>query len=126
MTSKVLALGVVGFGVLAVPALAHHSFAMFDDAKTVEITGTVKEFRWTNPHSWLFLTVMDATGQTTQWAFEMGSPVGLVRVGWKPRSVVPGDKVSVRAHPMRDGTPAGQLLTATLPNGQVVGEPTAN
>ena len=69
----------------AVPALAHHSFAMFDAEKTVSIEGTVKEFQWTNPHSWILMTVSGAQGEQ-QWAIEMGGPSGLARQGWVPKT----------------------------------------
>jgi hypothetical protein len=109
-------------GLLVAPALAHHSFAMFDADKTVDITGTVKEFQWTNPHSWLQVNVTDAHGKTVEWSMEMGSPGGLARAGWRPKTVVAGDKVTVSIHPLKDGSPGGQLLKVTLPNGKVMGE----
>jgi hypothetical protein len=99
------------------PALAHHSFAMFDADKTIEITGTVKEFQWTNPHSWLQVMVTDDKGVAQEWSLEMGSPGGLARAGWRPKSVVAGDKVTVSIHPLKDGTHGGQLLKVKLPNG---------
>ena len=112
----------VAAGLLAAPALAHHSFAMFDADKTVDIKGTVKEFQWTNPHSWLQVNVTDADGKTVEWSMEMGSPGGLARAGWRPKTVVPGDKVTVSIHPLKDGSPGGQLLKVTLPDGKVMGE----
>jgi hypothetical protein len=122
MTLKAFVLLSAAICVPAVPALAHHSFAMFDADKTIELSGTVKEFRWTNPHAWLLIVVMDADGKATQWALEMGAPVGLTRIGWRPRTVVPGDKVILTAHPMKDGALAGQLLSATLPDGRTLGD----
>ena len=104
------------------PALAHHSFAMFDADKTVDPTGTVKEFQWTNPHSWLQVMVTDEKGQTAEWSLEMGAPGGLARTGWRPKTVVPGDKVTVSIHPLKDGSTGGQLLTVVLPNGTKMGE----
>ncbi len=104
------------------PALAHHSFAMFDADKTVDLTGTVKEFQWTNPHSWLQVMVTDEKGQTAEWSLEMGAPGGLARTGWRPKTVVPGDKVTVSIHPLKDGSTGGQLLTVVLPNGTKMGE----
>jgi hypothetical protein len=104
---------------LAAPAFAHHSFAMFDAAKTVTITGTVKEFEWTNPHAWLRVMVQDQTaGKPLQWALEMGSPGQQAGRGWKPDSVKPGDKVTITLHPLKDGSRGGQLLSAVLPSGQ--------
>jgi len=108
---------------LATPALAHHSFAMFDSDKTVTLAGTVKEFEWTNPHSWIRITALDAaSGQAGEWAFEMGSPGQLGARGMKPDSMKPGDKITIRAHPMKDGSRGGQFMSATLADGQVFGQ----
>ena len=123
MDLKVLGLAVLAAWALAVPASAHHSFAMFDSDKTLTMTGTVKEFEWTNPHSWLRIIVEDqASGKPLQWALEMGAPAQQARVGWKPDSVKPGDKVTVIIHPLKDGSRGGQFITATLPNGSILGD----
>src|SRR5690348_776039 len=106
MKSAIVSATTAVMALFAVPALAHHSFAMFDADKTIEISGAVKEFQWTNPHSWLEVTVASG-GQATVWAVEMGSPARLARQGLRPKSVVPGDKVTVTAHPMKDGSPGG-------------------
>ena len=106
----------------SLPALAHHSFAMFDSEKTIERQGTVKEFQMINPHAWLQVMVTDAQGQTKEWSFEMRAPAGLARVGWTPKTVVPGDKVTVTAHPLKDGTEGGQFIHVILPNGQKMTE----
>ncbi|HXJ02776.1 MAG TPA: DUF6152 family protein [Micropepsaceae bacterium] len=122
---KFQALSLAGFAVIAfvAPALAHHSFAMFDAEKTLTMQGTVKELEWTNPHSWLRVMVDDkTTGKPAQWAIEMGAPAQQVRVGWKPDSVRPGDKVTVTIHPLKDGSRGGQFITAILPNGTVLGD----
>ena len=122
MNLRAFGLAAVAALALTVPASAHHSFAMFDSDKTTSVTGTVKEFEWVNPHSWLRVTVDDqATGKAAQWAFEMGSPGQQAQRGWKPDSVKPGDKVTVSFHPLKDGSRGGQLLSATLPNGQQLG-----
>jgi hypothetical protein len=76
----VLALAGVIAGIQATPALAHHSFAMFDTARQVTLEGTVQEFQWTNPHAWVILSV-DKKGRAEQWAVEMTGPNGLVRQG---------------------------------------------
>ena len=104
------------------PAIAHHSFAMFDQDKTVELQGTVKEFQWSNPHSWLILDVTDQTGKVTEWGLEMSSPARLARNGWRPKTLVPGDKVTFKAHPMRNGDPSGQFLELKLTNGTVLSQ----
>ena len=107
---------------LAAPAFAHHSFSMFDADKTVTLSGTVKEFEWTNPHAWLRIMVNDAaSGKAVQYAVEMGSPGQQARVGWKPDSVKPGDKVTVKLHPLKDGSRGGQFMSALLPGGQELG-----
>jgi hypothetical protein len=104
------------------PAFAHHSFAMFDGEKTLAMTGTVKEVEWTNPHSWLRVMVLDkTTGNPAQWAFEMGPPARQLQRGWKPDSLKPGDSVTVRIHPLKDGSRGGQLVDAVLPDGRTVG-----
>lgn len=122
MKSRYLALGCVAAFILAAPALAHHSFAMFDADKTVELEGTVKEFQWTNPHSWLQVVVVDEVGAEIEWSLELGSPGSLARNGWRPRTLNSGDKITFSMHPLKDGSAGGQFLTATLPDGTVLGE----
>jgi hypothetical protein len=87
------------------------------------VEGTVKEFQWMNPHSWIVLTVADAGGQTADWAIEVGSPSGLARQGWAPKTLTPGMKVKVRLHPLKEGKPGGQFLAVTLPDGKQLGDP---
>jgi hypothetical protein len=104
----------------ALPARAHHSFAMFDLQKSVVVAGQVKEFQWTNPHSWLQVLVPNKEGGVDEWSIEMGSIRGLHSAGWKPGSVRPGEKVSVTLHPMRDGSHAGSFVSVTLADGRVL------
>jgi len=125
MNVKALGLAGIAFTLSAIPALAHHSFAMFDAEKKVTLDGTVKEFQWTNPHSWILLTVSDAQGKAEQWAIEMGGPSGLARQGWVPKTLTPGMKVQAVIHPLRDGTPGGQFMAVTLPDGTQLGNPNA-
>jgi hypothetical protein len=122
MNLKAMGIGVVLAASLAAPSFAHHSFAMFDAEKTITVSGTVKELEWTNPHAWLRVTLTDqATGKPTQWAFEMGPPAQQIRRGWKADSLKMGDKVTLRMHPLKDGSRGGQLVDATLPDGRTVG-----
>jgi hypothetical protein len=107
---------------LAVPALAHHSFAMFDNQKDVTLEGTIKEFQWTNPHSWIQVMVKDESGKEVEWSIEGGSPNSLSRNGWKRTSLKPGDKVVVITHPLKDGSAGGSLVSVSV-NGQLVGNP---
>src|SRR5580704_14739544 len=122
---KLDALGLAGIAVAmsAVPAFAHHSFAMFDAATAKTVQGTVKDFQWTNPHSWILLTVDNAQGQAEQWAIEMGGPAGLARQGWVPKTLTPGMKVKTIIHPLRDGTAGGQFMAITFPDGTQMGNP---
>jgi hypothetical protein len=118
-------LGFAGLMTLSVPALAHHSFAMFDAEKTTVLEGTVKEFQWTNPHSWILMMVPDEKGETKQWAIEMGGPAGLARQGWVPKTLRPGMQVKAVIHPLRDGNAGGQFMAVTLPDGTLMGNPNA-
>jgi hypothetical protein len=125
-------LGVTGIAIVlsAVPAFAHHSFSMFDAASSKTLEGTVKEFQWTNPHSWLLIMVSNSQGQLEQWAIEMGGPVGLARQGWTPKTLKPGMQVKTVIHPLRDGSNGGQFMAVTLPDGTLIGDvnaaPSAN
>ena len=100
---------------------AHHSFAMFDQEKVITLQGTVREFQWTNPHSWIQLLVPGDGGKITEWSVEMSGPGGLARKGWKPRTLKQGDKVTMVIHPLRDGGPGGSFVSVVLPNGQSLG-----
>jgi len=103
---------------MASSGFAHHSFAMFDQSKTVTLQGTVKDFRWSNPHVFIQLMVKNDDGTEEEWSIEMTSPEHLVRVGWKPGTLKPGDKVTLNIHPMHDGLKGGQYLSGIGPDGQ--------
>jgi hypothetical protein len=121
MNLRAVSLVAIAVAAFTAPAIAHHSFAMFDDTKTVTLSGTVKEFEWVNPHSWLRVTVNDEkTGKAAVWALELSSPSRLVTMGMHADSVKPGDVVSVTFHPMKDGTRGGQFMQATLPGGKQI------
>jgi Family of unknown function (DUF6152) len=121
MLSRSLGLAVIA-AAFAAPAFAHHSFAMFDSEKTVTLKGTVKEFEWTSPHSWIRLMVADpATGQTRQYALEMGSPQRSTYDGWTRDTLKPGDQITVTMHPLKDGSRGGMYLSADLPDGRRMG-----
>jgi len=110
---------------LAAPALAHHSFAMFDREKAVEIAGIVKEYEWTNPHVWIHIMAPDQSGKAVEWSFEMQAIAQDYAAGWRADTVKPGDKVSIVYHPLKDGSRGGQLMNATLPDGKRLGPPVA-
>jgi hypothetical protein len=106
---------------LAIPALAHHSITQFDTTKQITITGTVTDFQWTNPHSYIEIDVPDESGAIKHWAIEMGSPSILQQSGWKFSNLKKGDKTTLVINPLKDGRPGGFLNTATLPDGRVLG-----
>jgi hypothetical protein len=106
----------------AIPAFAHHSYAEFDTDKKLTLEGTVKEFQWTNPHSWVLVMVPNATGKPEQWAVELNSVSLLAAKGWRPKTVIPGDKVAITFHPMRNGSHAGSYMAIKLPSGKVMGD----
>lgn len=102
---------------LVASAGAHHSHAMFDDTKRVTIKGTVQEFEFTNPHSWLKV-MSDADG--TLWSFETNPPSTLARAGIKRSALPAGEKVTISAMPLRDGRAGGQIVTVTKADGTVL------
>jgi len=105
------------------PALmAHHAPAVFDQTRTIVVEGTVTEFVWSNPHSWIRMDVVGADGSVTNWSMEMNPPTYLVRGGWRSTTLRQGDKVSVVVNPLRTGEPGGKYVSITLPDGRVLGE----
>jgi hypothetical protein len=106
--------------VMAVPAFAHHSFAMFDTAKPVTLTGVVTSFEWTNPHAYIEVDVPDAKGGQTHWSIELGSTSILMRAGWKFNTLKKGDKVVALVSPLRTGEPGSLLNRITLADGRVL------
>ena len=118
MKVQFLSLAGIAAALMAPPASAHHSFAMFDAEKTVTLSGTVKEIEWTNPHMWLYVMAQDQSGKIQEYPLEMQGPGQSMKNGWKQDSVKPGDKVTVEMHPLRTGARGGQLMTVVLPSGQ--------
>jgi len=112
----VLAIGI------AAPAFAHHSAAGIDRSKTVTLVGTVKQFGWQNPHSWMEIEVPNEAGVVTTWKVEMTSPAFLIRAGWKSTTVKPGDKVTVKVFPLRGGDPGGLFQSVMLADGSTLTE----
>ena len=121
MKREILAAGTIAIVFFAAAASAHHSFASFDGAKNLPLTGTVKEFQWTNPHSWIQLMVTDESGKQIEWSIEGGSPNALARQGWKRTSLKAGDTAEIIVHPMKDGSPGGSLMSVKV-NGVVIGQ----
>ena len=100
------------------PSFAHHSAVMFDDQKEITITGVVKEFQYTNPHSWLLVDVKNAEGTVTTWGFEAEGPSTLTRAGIRKSDFSPGTEVKITGHPMKDGRPAAAWTKATRGDGK--------
>ena len=121
---KKLLIGCVGVLLFTsvAPALAHHSPAAFDRTKEVKLVGTVKEFRWQNPHTWIEVLVPDEKGKDVLWGVELTSPTYLIRAGWKSNIIKPGDKVTVIVNPVRTGEPAGIFLKLILADGRELTE----
>ncbi len=104
----------------ATAATAHHSYSMFDREKTDTISGTVKSMDMVNPHGWLQVEATGPQGTPVEYSLEMGGPGQMERVGWTQQSLKPGDKVTVRLHPLRDGSHGGHLVSVVLPGGQTL------
>jgi hypothetical protein len=107
--------------VTARPAFGHHSFTMFDQSKTVTLRGTVKDFRWTNPHVFIQFLVKNEHGSEEEWSIEMTSPEHLSRAGWRPGTLKPGDKLTLIVHPLHNNAKGAQYLSGTGPNGPLLG-----
>lgn len=103
----------------ALPAVAHHSFAMFDSTHEIWVEGTIKEFQWTNPHTWIQVTVTGADGKPVEWSLEGGSPSILSRNGWKRTALQPGDKVRILLYPLKTGEPGGSFIEVHKQDGTV-------
>jgi len=103
---------------IARTASAHHGFAAFDTSSQRQITGTVKEFQWTNPHTWVWVDVTNDKGGVDTWGFEGMSPNFLGRRGWSRKTLQPGDKITVTYFGMKNGSKGGEFLSCKLPNGQ--------
>ena len=103
---------------VSAPAVgAHHSGTMFDDTKEVTLEGVVKEFQYTNPHSWLLVDVTNKYGTVTTWGFEAEGPTTLMMRKIRRSDLSPGTRVIITGHPMRDGRPAAAWTKAVLPDG---------
>ena len=116
---RTLLVGALSLLLGAGAAVAHHSTAMFDMQHTVAITGTVTQFDWTNPHTFIFMEVMNATtGTSESWSVEGMSPNYLSRNGWTRHTLKPGDKIGMEVHLLKDGRKGGFCSTVTLPDGK--------
>jgi hypothetical protein len=124
MNRTILLAAAAGLGVAALPAampaMAHHSFAMFNQRQIMTLEGTVTEFQWTNPHSFIEMEVRQPGGETARWSIELNSPNNLKRQGWSRTSLKAGDRVTLRMNPLRDGRHGGLFLDVRLASGQLL------
>ena len=107
---------------LSSSASAHHSAAVYDVEKTIEVTGIVRAFRWKNPHTLVTLAVTDDDGTEVIWRFEGNGASNLVRAGWRRSMLAVGERVTIHANPMKNGESGGRLQGATLADGSLVGQ----
>ncbi len=121
LQKQIRSLAVLGVAAaLAAPALAHHSFAMFDNTRSITLRGKVSKYQWTNPHAYLEVDAEQAGSGTKHYTLEMTSINMMSRGGWTSRTIKQGDVVTVVAAPLRDGRAGGLVLEVTLPNGKVM------
>jgi hypothetical protein len=113
--------GVVALALASGGAQAHHSFAMFDLSKEITVSGTVKQFQWTNPHAYIQLMAKDANGRDVEWSMEMGAPMYLYARGWRPRTLRAGMNIEVKLNPLRNGRPGGVVRDVIGADGKAIG-----
>ncbi len=112
---------VVGVTLAVLRLWAHHAFAAeYDENKVVTISGSVISFQWSNPHAWLNVEGKDATGATAKWSFEMGSPGGLIRRGWKKAELKKGDQITVYGYCAKNGSNVANARNVTMPDGRTL------
>ena len=114
----IIAAGLIAGG--AGLALAHHSFAAFDVSTQRTVTGTIKKFDWTNPHTWVWLDVVNEQGAVETWGIEGMSPNYLARRGWTRTTLKAGDKITVTVRPMKNGEKGGMFVNANRPGGETL------
>jgi hypothetical protein len=121
MSKRATVLALLAASVMPWAAQAHHSFAAeFDATKVVHLEGTVVQFAWVNPHSWIYMDVKKPDGTVEHWKIEGGAPSLLLRRGWNKASVQPGVKIVVNAFQARDGALRGSARDVTFPDGRTL------
>jgi hypothetical protein len=111
-------LGLAALAGIATPALAHHSFAMFDREHKKQLSGTVKEVQWTNPHVWIQINVPNEKGVVEEWGVEFTSVNFMTRRGWNKDTVKAGDKIVLTISPLKDGSHGGGFREVVSVNGK--------
>ena len=118
MHAKLSVLLTAALLVICVPVNAHHSFAaVFDVDTSVDVSGTVTKVEWMNPHAWIYIDVDNDDGGSNNWAFELGSPNGMMRRGWTRKTVQVGDTINVAGYRARDGSNRGNVKSIVLADG---------
>ena len=122
MKSKMVLVTIVAIGLLAsVPLSAHHGGATLYTDRTVTLKGTVKTWLWSNPHCLLTMEVKGDDGQMVTWVAETQAPNSIYPSGYRKDSFKPGDKITVKLQPTKNGHPTGRLMAATLADGSKLG-----
>ena len=122
MNRKLVAVPLATALAASAPALAHHSFAMFDQSKEVELKdATVVDWQWTSPHAWLYVLVPNGEGEPDKYSVEAANPGQLRRDGFAKGSMSPGDKITVYMAPLKSGEKGGALHAVVLPDGKTLG-----
>ncbi len=110
---------VVGVLLMVVRVSAHHAFAAeYDAKKTVTVSGVVTEFKWSNPHAWVYVQGKDELGRVAKWGFEMGSPGGLTRRGWKREDLKKGDRITIDGFRAKNGSASANAGAVVLGDGR--------
>jgi hypothetical protein len=121
MQRRIIGLLIAAILLPAIPAISHHSNSAYEVEKVVTLTGVVKEWKWSNPHTWLYLTVDDGKGGKVEWAVEGRAPGVLGRAGWDRTILKPGEKVTVHMSPAKDGSHVGIIARVTKEDGTILG-----
>lgn len=121
MTRQFLLLAALVLTLPGPMALAHHAGTAFDMTRQLTVAGTVSEFKWVNPHIWIYLMVPDENGDMVEWRLEGGSISILGRAGWTSDILRSGEKITVTVHPLRSGEPGGEFRDVIKEDGTRVG-----
>jgi hypothetical protein len=126
MKTRVIGLSAAATLLFCVAVFAHHSNSAYEVEKVQTLTGTVKSWKWSNPHTWLTLAVENEKGETTDWELEGRAPGVLGRIGWDRFVLKPGEKVTVHMSPAKDGSHVGIIARVTKSDGTILANSAPN